>query len=512
MGNQMNSTTRKKQAPQTPAQKILTGIDGLDNVLAGGLTADRLYLVEGAPGTGKTTLGMQFLLAGRQAGETGLYITLSETRPELHAVAATHGWSLDGIDVFELLDEDEFSPGAEQSVLHPAEVELGEAVQHITDLLDTLSPTRVVFDSLSEMRLLAQSALRYRHQILALKQYFSTRKCTVLFLDDKTAEPGDQQLHSIAHGVISLDQRVREFGPERRRLRVVKMRGTKFRSGYHDCLLEKGGLRVFPRLVAAEHHTVFDAAPQTTGVPALDDLLGGGLVPGTNTLFTGPSGVGKTTTAIRCALSSLQRGQKVAYYLFDEGIGTLVGRCAALGMDIGPYLQDGSLLLQQIDPAELSPGEFSSRVRKAVEQDKVSFVVIDSLNAYIKAMPGENFLALQMHELLSYLNQQGLTTIQVLGLHGLIGETRADVDLSYLSDGIMLFRFFESQGEIHGAVSVLKSRTTPHRRTIHEFRITSTGLQVGEALRGFEGVLSGLPSYTGDVPMLQSLDATPEAR
>jgi circadian clock protein KaiC len=498
--------------PVTPVPKISTGIEGLDDVLNGGLPAARLYLVEGTPGTGKTTLGMQFLMEGRRVGESGLYITLSETRNELQGVAETHGWSLEGIHIFELFSEDEFSPNAEQSVLYPAEVELGEAVQHVIEMIDTLSPTRVVFDSLSEMRLLAQSALRYRRQILALKQYLSTRSCTVLCLDDKTAEPGDLQLHSIAHGVISLDQWTQEFGPERRRLRVVKMRGVKFRGGYHDCLLERGGLRVFPRLVAAEHHTAFDTAPQTMGVPELDALLGGGLVPGTNTLFTGPSGVGKTTTAICAALSALGRGERVAYYLFDEGIGTLVVRCASLGMDITPYLQNGSLMLHQIDPAELSPGEFSSLVRKAVEEDNASFFVIDSLNAYVHAMPGERFLLLQLHELLSYLNQKGRTTILVLGQHGLIGEGRADVDLSYLSDGILMFRFFESKGEIHGAVSALKSRTTQHLHTIHEFRITPTGLRVGEALRGFEGVLSGLPSYSGDLPAIEAVAAGLEAK
>jgi circadian clock protein KaiC len=512
MEDTMDIKLQKDKRDARPVTRLSTGIEGLDDVLNGGLPAARLYLVEGTPGTGKTTLGMQFLMEGRKAGESGLYITLSETKNELLGVAETHGWTLDGIHIFELFSEDEFSAGAEQSVLYPAEVELGEAVQHVIEMIETLAPSRVVFDSLSEMRLLAQSALRYRRQILALKQYLSTRDCTVLCLDDKTAEPGDLQLHSIAHGVISLDQWTQDFGPERRRLRVVKLRGVKFRGGYHDCLLDRGGLRVFPRLVASEHHAAFESVPQTLGVPELDALLGGGLVPGTNTLFTGPSGVGKTTTAIRAALSALARGQRVAYYLFDEGIGTLVVRCASLGMDINPYLQDGSLMLYQIDPAELSPGEFSSRVRKAVEEDGAAFFVIDSLNAYLHAMPGERFLLLQFHELLSYLNQKGRTTILVLGQHGLIGEGRTDVDLSYLSDSILMFRFFESKGEIHGAVSALKSRTTQHLHTIHEFRITPTGLQVGEALRGLEGVLSGLPSYRGDLPAIQALAANLETQ
>jgi circadian clock protein KaiC len=496
--------------PRRRAPVVSTGIQGLDDVLGGGLPASRLYLVEGVPGSGKTTLGMQFLQEGNRQGEKCLYITLSETREELRAVAETHGWDLEGIEIFELFNEDEFSLGAEQSVFYPAEVELGEAVQHVIETIEALSPTRVVFDSLSEMRLLAQSPLRYRRQILALKQYLSTRQCTVLCLDDKTADPSDLQLHSIAHGVISLDQWAQDFGVERRRVRVVKLRGVGFRGGYHDCVLETGGLRVFPRLVAAEHQTTFDAVPQSTGIPTLDALLGGGLTPGTNVLFTGPSGVGKTTTAVRAMLTALERGQKAVYYLFDEGAGTMLRRSRELGMDLAPYIESGALQLYQIDPAELSPGEFSSRVRKAVDGG-TTFFVIDSLSAYVLSMPGEQFLLLQFHEMLSYLNQKGCTTVLVLGQHGLIGEGRADVDLSYLSDAILLFRFFEAEGNIHGAVLVLKSRTTPHKRSIHEFRITADGLQVGEALSDFEGVLSGLPSYTGKLPALQTPGSAPEA-
>jgi circadian clock protein KaiC len=509
MGIEMEKN--RTRDPRRRAPVVSTGIRGLDDVLGGGLPPHRLYLVEGVPGSGKTTLGMQFLLEGRQQGETGLYITLSETRDELHAVAETHGWDLEGIEIFELFSEDEFALGAEQSVFYPAEVELGEAVQHVIETIEALSPVRVVFDSLSEMRLLAQSPLRYRRQILALKQYLSTRQCTVLCLDDKTAEPGDLQLHSIAHGVISLDQWAQDFGAERRRIRIAKLRGVRFRGGYHDCVLETGGLRVFPRLVAAEHQKSFDTVPQSTGVPALDALLGGGITRGTNVLFTGPSGVGKTTTAVRAVLTALERGQKAVYYLFDEGVGTMLRRSEQLGMDLTPYIESGALELHQIDPAELSPGEFSSRVRKAVEGDGASFFVIDSLNAYVLSMPGEQFLLLQFHELLSYLSQKGCTTVLVLGQHGLIGEGRADVDLSYLSDAILLFRFFEAEGNIHGAVLALKSRTTPHKRSIHEFRITSAGLQVGEALSDFEGILSGLPSYTGKLPVLQTARSAPEA-
>ncbi|HEY0354241.1 MAG TPA: ATPase domain-containing protein, partial [Enterovirga sp.] len=345
-----------------------------------------------------------------------------------------------------------------------------------------------------------------RRQVLALKHFFSSRNCTVLLLDDRTSEPGDLQLHSIAHGVISLDQIPRDFGAERRRLRVVKMRGIKFRGGYHDFMLDTGGITVFPRLIAAEHRRAVPSAPKSTGSAELDLLLGGGLPPATNTLFSGPSGVGKTTTAVRCMMAALERGEHATYFLFDEGMATLISRSASLGMHLEPHIQAGRLALVQIDPAELSPGEFSNRVRKAVEQDGSTFIAVDSLNAYLQAMPGETFLLLQMHELLTYLNQQGLTTILVLGQHGLVGDIHSDVDLSYLSDAILLFRYFEAAGELRSAVSVVKSRTSEHERSIREFRLSSSGLKVGEALSDFQGVLTGLPSYAGKVAMLNSSD------
>lgn len=487
--------------PLGPA-RASTGVAGLDQILGGGLTRDRVYLVEGTPGTGKTTLSLQFLLEGARQGEAGLYITLSETAEELRAVAQTHGWSLDAISLFELVSETGLDPDSEQSVLHPSELELGETTREVMARVEALRPTRVVFDSLSELRLLAQNPLRYRRQILALKQFFASRQCTVLMLDDRTADPTDLQLHSIAHGVITLEQAPREFGSERRRLRVVKMRGVKFRGGYHDLNLDTGGLTVFPRLVAAEHRSLLDPTPRTTGSNELDALVGGGLHPGTNTLLSGPSGVGKTTTAIRCMIAALERGEITTYYLFDEGLGTLLTRSQALGMDLRPHLESGRLHLHQVDPAELSPGEFACRVRTAVEEHGSKFIVIDSLNAYLQAMPGEQYLMLQMHELLSYLGQQGATTLLILGQHGLVGDVRSEVDLSYLSDTILLFRFFEARGEIRAAVSALKSRTSAHERTIREFKLSAGGLEVGEALRDFEGVLSGLPSYKGATPML----------
>lgn len=482
--------------------RISTGVPGLDEVLCGGLTQDRLYLLEGTPGTGKTTLSLQFLLDGAARGERGLYVTLSENKDELCAAAASHGWSLDGIKIYELVNEFGLDPDSEQSILHPSEIELGETVRDVIARVDDLKPARVVFDSLSELRLLAQNPLRYRRQILALKQYFARRSCTVLMLDDRTSEPGDQQLHSIAHGVISLEQAPREFGSERRRLRIVKMRGIKFRGGYHDFALDTGGLTVFPRLVAAEHHATFDPTAASTGSAELDLLLGGGLVPGTNTLLIGPSGVGKTTTALGCMLAALERGEAATYFLFDEGLATLLARSAMLNMNLSPHIEAGRLTITQIDPAELAPGEFATHVRHAVEKRRSRFVVIDSLNAYLHAMPGEEFLILQMHELLNYLNQQGVTTLLILGQHGIIGDVQTDVDLSYLSDGILLFRFFEAKGEVRTAVSVVKSRVNAHERTIRELKLTSQGLRVGSALDDFQGVLTGLPSYRGRVALL----------
>ena len=482
--------------------RISTGVPGLDDVLGGGLTPSRLYLLEGTPGTGKTTLALQFLREGVARGERTLYITLSETADELRASAATHGWTLDGIEVFELVDEMGLAPDSEQSILHPSDIERGETVKEVIALVDRTKPDRVVFDSLSELRLLAQNPLRYRRQILALKRFFAKRACTVLMLDDKTSETGDVQLHSIAHGVVSLDQAPREYGAERRRLRIVKMRGIKFRGGYHDFVLETGGIQAFPRLIAAEHHASFDPRGTSTGSAELDLLLGGGLVPGTNTLLLGPSGVGKTTTAIRCMLAALERGETATYYLFDEGLATMLVRAATLGMDLAPHIAAGRLTVTQVDPAELSPGEFASKVRAAVEERGSTFVGVDSLNAYLHAMPGEEYLILQMHELLSYLNQQGVTTLLVLGQHGIVGDVRSDVDLSYLSDCILLFRFFEAKGQVRTALSVVKSRVNAHERTIRELKLSQGGLQVGEALDDFEGVLTGLPAYHGRVAML----------
>lgn len=482
------------------------GIPGLDDVLNGGLPTKHLYLVEGNPGTGKTTLALQFLLAGRNKDERCLYVTLSETSSELTEVALSHGWTLDGIEVYDLVSDEGLSEEAEQTILHPSEFELGETIRDVMRLVGDLKPHRVVFDSLSELRLLAQSALRYRRQILALKRFFAQMDCTVLMLDDKSSGEGDQQLHSIAHGVIHLNQNVNDYGPDKRHLRVVKMRGVKFRSGEHDFELDRGGLKVFPRLIAGEHGESFDSKLVPSGTPELDTMLGGGLSPGTNLLLAGPAGVGKTTTATSCAFAAMQRGEKVAYYLFDEGLHTLRQRSRSLGLDIDPFIACGLLTIRSFDPAEVSPGQFSQAVRDAVEKEGVRMVVFDSLNSYMQAMPGGKYLILQLHELLGYLNHRGLVTILILSLHGTVGEIRSDIDLSYLSDALVHYRFFEARGSLLKAISVIKSRTTSHETTIRELRLSSRGIEIGEPLVDFHGILTGAAHYAGRQALLSDSD------
>lgn len=494
---------RNLATEKLPVQdRASTGIPGLDDVLGGGLPTRHLYLVEGDPGSGKTTLGLHFLLEGIRCDEKGLYVTLSETESELRTVAASHGWDLRGIELFELVSSEGLSPDLEQSILHPSQIELGETVRGVIAAVERLKPQRVVFDSLSEMRLLAQDPLRYRRQVLALKKFFSDQGCTVMMLDDRSNRETDQQLHSIAHGVINLEQAVDQYGPERRRLRVLKMRGIRFRGGEHDFVLDTGGISVFPRLVASEYRLQTRHQIMTTGVPKLDELMGGGLPRGSNSLFSGPSGVGKTTTAIACTITALKRGERAVYYLFDEGLSTLVTRARSLGMDIAPYLESGQLWVVPLDPAEVSAGEFAHMVRHAVEDDNAQVVVIDSLNAYLQAMPGSKYLMLQMHELLTYLNHRDVVTILILAQHGVLGDMRTEVDMSYLADAILMFRFFEARGKLLKAVSMIKSRTTEHEQTIREFRMGSKGLEVGQELTDFEGVLTGVAAYHGKLPLL----------
>jgi len=499
----MTSEAKGGDGSRASSDRASTGVDGLDEILGGGLTRNRVYLLEGTPGTGKTTFALRFLMAGASRGERGLYITLSETAEELQAVVESHGWSLDGIDVFELADENARDPEAEQSILYPSEVELGETIRTLTARIDRAVPARVVFDSLSEMRLLAQDPLRYRRQVLALKQFFANRSCTVLLIDDKTSEPGDLQLHSISHGVISLEQAIQQFGTESRRLRVVKMRGQKFRGGLHDFSLDTGRVAVYPRLVASQHRADIVHEQVGTGCAELDQMLGGGLSRGTSTLLVGPSGVGKTTTAVHCMHAALQRGERATYYLFDEGLSTLLQRSRMLRMDIEPFVRSGACRVAQIDPAELSPGEFASLVVHAVKDEGSSYIAIDSLNAYLQAMPGQTFLLLHMHELLTFLNHQGVTTMLIVGQHGGLGDVRTEIDLSYLADATLMFRFFEAQGAVRSAIAAVKSRTAQNERTIREFRLSDErGLQIGEPIAGFEGVIGDSVQYRGATKML----------
>jgi circadian clock protein KaiC len=479
--------------------RVSTGSAGLDDILCGGFDPNRMYLYEGRPGTGKTTLALQFLLNGARQGERVLYVTLSETLPELQLVAHRHGWSLDGIDVFELVTpETTLDPARELTILHPAELELGETTKLVCDKVAGLNPARVVFDSLSEMRLLAQSALRYRRQVLALKHFFASRDCTVILLDDLTSGNNDLQLHSISHGVVLLEQLAVEYGAERRRLRVVKMRGIDFRGGFHDFTIERGGLHIYPRLIAAEHHKDFIGELTPSGNAELDQLLGSGLERGTNALLLGAAGVGKSSLALTYAIAAAQRGEHAVYFAFDEGRGTLMARARTLGLPLQAALDSGNIRYQQIDPAELSPGEFASIVRHNVEGDRARIIVIDSLNGYLNAMPDERFLILQMHELLTYLNQQGVLSILILAQHGLVGPMETPLDLSYLSDAVLMLRYFEANGTVRRAISVVKKRSGQHEHTIREFRLTNRGIMLGPPLTNFSGIFSGTPRYLGN--------------
>jgi circadian clock protein KaiC len=474
--------------------RVSTGIAGLDDILGGGLPPRRFHLVQGNPGVGKTTVGLQFLLEGARRGERCLYVTLSETREELASVAASHGFDLTGVEMFELATSGEPLSSEEQNTLfEPSEVELAELTTALLAQVDAVKPTRLVFDSLSEMRLLAQSALRYRRQVLSLKQLLSRRGCTVLMLDDQTSETGDLQLQSLAHGVIDLQQLTPLYGAARRRLRVVKMRGVDFRGGFHDFRIRQGGAEVFPRLVAAEHHEAFEPGMIESGLAPLDQLLGGGLDRGTSALFIGPAGCGKSALAMHFAVSATRRGETATVYAFDESLYTLALRSAALGIDIRKPMDSGKLRVRQVDPAEMAPGELVAQVRTDVERDRARVVVIDSLNGYMTAMPEEQFLLVQMHELLSYLRQRGVLAILVVAQQGLIGSMTTPVEISYLADTVVLLRFFEAEGTVRKAISVLKRRGGPHGAGIHELTMDAKGIRVGEALKGFAGILTGVP-------------------
>jgi circadian clock protein KaiC len=476
-------------------QRLKTGVPGLDAIMWGGLIPGRLYLLDGEPGAGKTTFALQYLLEGIAAGETCLYVTLSETREELAAGAGSHGWSLDGVHVIELVaDAGDLDGESDLTMLNPSEVELTETTRKVLEAVDHFKPARMVFDSLSELRLLAHNSLRYRRQILALKQFFVGRDCTVLLLDDRTAEGPDLQLHSIAHGVISLEFKAPAYGKVRREVQILKFRGSDFASGFHDFVIRSGGIVVFPRLVASDHHDSHERAVLTSGVQSLDALLGGGIEQGTSTLLIGPPGCGKSTICLQYAAAAVGRGDHAAAFIFDETKTALLARSKGIGIRFAVGAGAGELLIRQIDPAEISPGEFAYAVRESVERNRARVVIIDSLNGYLNAMPQSGYLTSQLHELLSYLNNKGVATFLVVAQNGMLGTNMVSpIDASYLADTVVLLRYFEHCGMVKKAISVLKKRTGPHEESIREMWFDHDGVHLSEPLLGLRGVLTGVP-------------------
>lgn len=497
--------SRGKLIPDPPdPDKLIsrqtTGIDGLDYVLRGGLPSNRLYVIEGDPGSGKTTLALQFLREGVRLGQNVLYVTLSETLEELTDVAKSHGWTLQGIDVLELDSlSDRLAVEADYTVFPPSDVELGETVKRIRAEVERLNPQRVALDSVSELKILSQTSVRYRREILGLKQFFAGRRCTVLVLDDRTAPQGEQQLQSIAHGVIRLEREEREYGATKRQVHIVKMRGVRFHDGRHDFCILTGGVELYPRLSTRDGASAVHSGVATSGRAELDALLGEGLEYGSSALLLGPAGCGKTTVCSHYLISALKRDEKVACFQFEESRDTFLRRSVGIGMDFTPYMESGQFEFVQVDIGRLSPGEFSARVRASVEKKNASFVVIDSLNGYLNGMPSERFLLIHMHELLSYLGHQGVVTLLTMAQHGMMGSSmQSPVDVSFLADTVILLRFFEAAGSVRQAISVVKKRRGAHERTLREMKIGPGGIQIGQVLQEFEGVLTGVPRYTGD--------------
>ena len=479
--------------------KSKSGVPGLDEILSGGLPEHQLYLIQGKPGTGKTTLAMQFLLEGAKLGEKVLYVTFSETESELQTVAESHGWNLDNVGILEL-SAISASIGAksQNTLFHPSEIELSKTVNLLLEKVKIENPSRVVIDSVSELRLLADSSLKYRRQMLALKEFFIGRGSTVLLLDDLTTEAGDLHVQSIVHGVLLLEKFRAAYGAERRQFHIVKLRGVNFRGGTHDYVIESGGIRMFPRLVSADYNVNFKRETFSSGVQALDHLLGGGLDRGTSNLILGPAGSGKSTIAVRFAVAAAERGQRVAMYAFEENLSNLLSRAAQLDMDLQPHIDSGHITLQKVDPAELTPGQFATLLRKATVGESADLVIIDSLNGYIHAMPEQQFLMLQLHELLSYLSNKGVVSIMILAQAGIMGSMQSPLDLTYLADSVIITRFFEAFGRVKKAISVVKKRTGAHEETLRELKIAKGGVFVGPILEDFSGIFSGIPTFIGD--------------
>lgn len=498
-GEGMPLKTDDLEKNQHSTDLIKTGCPGFDEILRGGLPAGHLYLLEGDPGAGKTTLAMQFVEEGLRNHERALYLTLSESEADLRYAAAAHRFKIDAVEILELRpNENDLNPEEQYTVFHPAEVELNDRMQRIVQEVRRVKPERLVIDALSELRMLARDPLRYRRQILSLKHVMADQKCTVLLLDDRTSNEADLQLHSLVHGVINLNKAPRDYGKSRRQMEILKLRGTPFREGTHDYTIVTGGVVVFPRLVAADSRNDRPNECVPSGIKALDALTGGGLDRGTSTLLIGPAGAGKTTIAAHWAVASAKRGEKAVMFAFEEGPQTLITRAAGLGMDLASHLEKGTIQIERVDPAEMSPGELVEKVRHYVENEDCRVVILDSLNGYLQSMPGEQFLAIHLHELLSYLNNNGILTLMILAQAGPIGPLQQTaVDVSYLADNILLLRYFESHGAVRQAISTIKKRSGPHEHTIRELRLSSKGIEIGEPLHEFQGVLTGTPTFLG---------------